>query len=249
VTLELGGKSPLIVCEDADVDEAVATAHNGLFFNSGQVCCAGSRVLVHEKVYDEFVAKSVARAQARTLGDAFSGAEQGPQVDEEQHKKVLGLIETGVKEGTALLCGGGRHGDRGYFVQPTVFGDVKPSATLWQEEIFGPVMCIAKWSDTEEVIARANDTMYGLASAVLTKDLDRAITISTGLRAGVVWGAFRAQLARVSPLLRGCAVDESQPAAAAVGGSSACVSLAFSSLSLPPSSARCTLCSQLLQRP
>jgi aldehyde dehydrogenase (NAD+) len=124
VTLELGGKSPLIVCEDADIDQAVALAHFGLFFNQGQVCCASSRIYVHEKVYDEFVAKSTAKAAKRSLGDGFSGAEQGPQVDNDQLTKILGLIKTGVSEGAKLECGGKQWGTNGYFVEPTVFSNV-----------------------------------------------------------------------------------------------------------------------------
>lgn len=187
VTLELGGKSPLIICEDADVDAAVETAHNGLFFNSGQVCCAGSRVYVHESIYAEFVAKSAARARARTVGDCFSGAEQGPQVDADQLHKILGYIESGKKDGATLVCGGAKHGDAGYFVQPTIFADVTDGMAIAREEIFGPVLSVLKFSSTDEIIDRANDSVYGLAAAVITKDLNRAITISNGLRAGVVW--------------------------------------------------------------
>jgi len=217
VTLELGGKSPLIVCEDADIDAAVETAHNGIFFNSGQVCCAGSRVFVHEKVYDAFVAKSILLAKARTVGDAFSGAQQGPQVSKEQLDTVLGYIAAGKAEGATLAVGGAQHGSVGYFVQvrapqarphacasrraathtatpsplpllqPTIFTDVVDSMRIAREEIFGPCMAVLKWRDVEEVIDRANNSEYGLASAVLTKSLDLAMHISAGLRAGVVW--------------------------------------------------------------
>jgi acyl-CoA reductase-like NAD-dependent aldehyde dehydrogenase len=187
VTLELGGKSPLVVCEDADIDQAVDLAHFGLFFNQGQVCCASSRIYVHEKIYDEFVAKTVAKAKKRTLGHGFSGAEQGPQVDQDQLNKILGLIETGSKEGAKLQCGGHRFGSKGYFVEPTVFSDVTETMTIAREEIFGPVMSVLKYKDYEEVVDRANDNVYGLAAAVVTKDLDRALTISNGLRAGCVW--------------------------------------------------------------
>jgi acyl-CoA reductase-like NAD-dependent aldehyde dehydrogenase len=187
ITLELGGKSPLIVCQDADVDAAVEIAHNGLFFNSGQVCCAGSRVYVHESIHDAFVAKSILRAKARTLGDAFSGAAQGPQVDAEQLARVLGYIAEGKREGAVCETGGERHGDAGYFVQPTIFSGVTDSMKIAREEIFGPVLSVLKFASDEEVIERANDSIYGLAAAVLTKDLNRAIVISNGLRAGVVW--------------------------------------------------------------
>jgi len=191
VTLELGGKSPLIVCADADVDKAVEMAHFSLFFNQGQVCCAASRLYVHEKIYDAFLAKSVERARRRTVGHGFSGAEQGPQVDQEQLNRVLGYIETGVKEGAKLECGGKRHGDKGYFVEPTIFSGVTESMTIAREEIFGPVMSILKWGgggdEVGDILKRANDNEYGLAAAVATKDLDTALTIAHGLRTGVVW--------------------------------------------------------------
>src|ERR1700677_684727 len=126
VTLELGGKSPNIVFADADMDAAVEGSHFGLFFNQGQCCCAGSRVFVEDKCYDEFVEKSVARAKSRKVGDPFDAStEQGPQVDKTQFDKVLGYIEAGKREGASMLCGGGRWGDRGYFVEPTVFADVQ----------------------------------------------------------------------------------------------------------------------------
>lgn len=187
VTLELGGKSPVIVCEDADIDAAVEAAHNGLFFNSGQVCCAGSRVLVHEKIYDAFVEKSVAMAKARKVGDCFSGAPQGPQVDADQFKKILGYIDAGKKAGARLCCGGNVVGDKGYFIEPTVFADVTDDMVISREEIFGPVIAITKFSTDEEAIERANDTIYGLAASVHTTSLKRAINISHAIRAGVVW--------------------------------------------------------------
>ncbi|KAG2328470.1 hypothetical protein Bca52824_011198 [Brassica carinata] len=126
VTLELGGKSPFIVCEDADVDQAVELAHFALFFNQGQCCCAGSRTFVHERVYDEFVEKAKARAISRAVGDPFkSGIEKGPQVDSEQFEKILKYIRHGVDSGATLQAGGDRLGSKGYYIQPTVFSDVK----------------------------------------------------------------------------------------------------------------------------
>ncbi|XP_059843953.1 aldehyde dehydrogenase, mitochondrial-like isoform X2 [Hypanus sabinus] len=188
VTLELGGKSPNIIFSDADVNYAVEEAHAALFFNQGQCCCAGSRTYVQESVYDEFVEKSVERAKLRTVGNPFDARnEQGPQVDEEQFNKVLGYITTGKKGGAKLLCGGGVAADRGYFIQPTVFGDVKDEMIIAREEIFGPVMQILKFKTLEEVIERANDTKYGLAAAVFTNDLNKANYVSHGLRAGTVW--------------------------------------------------------------
>ena len=170
VSLELGGKSPNIVFADADMDQAIEGSHMGLFFNQGQVCCAGSRVFVEDKVYDKFVEQSTARAQRRTVGDPFdAGTEQGPQVDQTQLERVLGYIEAGQREGAKLTCGGGRVGDRGYFVEPTVFSDVQDSMKIAQEEIFGPVMSIIRFKSLDEVIDRANKTVYGLAAGVWTK--------------------------------------------------------------------------------
>jgi aldehyde dehydrogenase (NAD+) len=188
VTLELGGKSPNIVFADADMEKAIEGAHFGLFFNQGQCCCAGSRVFVEEKCYDEFLEKSVARAKRRTVGDPFHpDTEQGPQVDETQFEKILGFIESGKREGAKLLHGGGRVGDRGYFIEPTVFADVKDHMQIAQEEIFGPVMSVIKFKSIEDVIERANKTIYGLAAAVWTRDIGKAHRIANSVRAGTVW--------------------------------------------------------------
>lgn len=188
VTLELGGKSPNIVFADADMDMALEGAHFGLFFNQGQCCCAGSRVFVEEKCYDEFVAKSVERAKQRVVGDPFNtNTQQGPQVDKEQFDKVMGYMESGMREGAQMLCGGSRVGDRGFFIEPTVFADVRDDMKIAQEEIFGPVMSIIKFKDIDEVIQRANTTIYGLAAAVWTKDITKAHAISNKVRAGTVW--------------------------------------------------------------
>uniref|UniRef100_H3CLV3 aldehyde dehydrogenase (NAD(+)) n=1 Tax=Tetraodon nigroviridis TaxID=99883 RepID=H3CLV3_TETNG len=187
VTLELGGKSPNIILSDADMEDAVEQSHFALFFNQGQ-CCAGSRTYVQEDVYDEFVQRSVERAKRRLVGDPFDlKTEQGPQVDLEQFNKILGYISTGKREGAKLMCGGGAAADKGYFIQPTVFGDVQDNMAIAREEIFGPVMQIMKFKSLEEVLERANDTKYGLAAAVFTKDIDKAHYISAGLRAGTVW--------------------------------------------------------------
>jgi len=188
VTLELGGKSPNIILKDCNMDKAVETAHFGLFFNMGQCCCAGSRILVEEDIYDEFVERSVERANKRTVGDPFDVKnEQGPQVDEEQMNKILGYVEAGKKEGAKLLTGGARIGDKGYFIQPTVFGDVEDDMTICREEIFGPVQTIQKVKNMEEAISRANLNNYGLAAAVFTQDIEKAIYVSNSLRAGTVW--------------------------------------------------------------
>jgi aldehyde dehydrogenase (NAD+) len=188
VTLELGGKSPNIVFADADMDQAIEGSHFALFFNQGQCCCAGSRLFVEEKAYDEFVERSAARARKRTVGDPFdSGTEQGPQVDQAQFDKVMGYIDSGKRQGAKLVCGGNRVGDRGYFIEPTVFADVQDNMTIAQEEIFGPVQSIIKFRSIEEVVDRANNTMYGLAAAVWTRDIGKAHAIANNVRAGTVW--------------------------------------------------------------
>ena len=188
ISLELGGKSPNIVFSDANLDEAIEGSHMALFFNQGQVCCAGSRVFVEEKVYDQFVERSADRAKRRTVGDPFNpGTEQGPQVDATQFEKVLGYIESGRQEGAKLACGGGRVGDKGYFIEPTVFADVQDEMKIAREEIFGPVMSIIRFKDVDEVIDRANRTMYGLAAGVWTRDIGKALAIANHVRAGTVW--------------------------------------------------------------
>ncbi|KAK1373263.1 Aldedh domain-containing protein [Heracleum sosnowskyi] len=188
VTLELGGKSAFIVCEDADIDEAVEQAHFALFFNQGQCCCAGSRTFVHERVYDEFLEKSKARALKRTVGDPFKeGVEQGPQIDLEQFEKILGFIRSGKESNATLECGGERFGSKGYYVQPTVFSNVQDDMLIAQEEIFGPVQSILKFKDLNEVIRRANASKYGLAAGVFTKNINTANTLMRALRAGTIW--------------------------------------------------------------
>ncbi|XP_054638344.1 aldehyde dehydrogenase, mitochondrial-like [Dunckerocampus dactyliophorus] len=188
VTLELGGKSPNIILSDANMEDAVEQAHFALFFNQGQCCCAGSRTYVQADIYEEFVERSAERAKRRIVGNPFDlNTEQGPQVDEEQFNKILGYISSGKREGAKLMCGGGAAADRGYFVQPTVFGDVQDNMTIAREEIFGPVMQILKFKTLEEVVERANDSKYGLAAAVFTNDINKASYISNALRAGTVW--------------------------------------------------------------
>jgi aldehyde dehydrogenase (NAD+) len=188
VTLELGGKSPNIIFADAEMDKAVEGSHQALFFNQGQCCCAGSRTFVEEKCYDEFVSKSVERAKKRTVGNPFDkNTEQGPQVDQEQFNKVMGYIDAGKKDKAKLMTGGNRVGDKGYFIEPTVFADVQDDMTIAREEIFGPVMSILKFKDLNEVVDRANKSLYGLAAAVWTKDITKAHAIADGVRAGTVW--------------------------------------------------------------
>jgi len=187
VTLELGGKSPLIVFDDANLDFAVEKAHYALFFNQGQCCCAGSRLMVQAGIYDKFVEKAAARAKARKVGNPFEGVEQGPQVDEEQQNNVLRYIKSGVDEGANLRAGGSKWGDKGYFVEPTVFSDVTDDMKICKEEIFGPVQIIQKFTTMEEVVERANKTSYGLAAAVFTENLNTTTYMTNSLRAGTVW--------------------------------------------------------------
>ncbi len=188
VTLELGGKSPNIIFEDTDLDEAVEGAHRGIFSNQGQICCAGSRVFVEERIYDKFVDKSIARARSRIVGDPFDPrTDQGPQVDQAQFDRVMSYIESGEKEGARLACGGNRIGNRGYFIEPTVFADVHDEMKIAKEEIFGPVMSVIPFKNLEEVILRANRTIYGLAAGVWTRDIKKAHAIADSVRAGTVW--------------------------------------------------------------
>jgi aldehyde dehydrogenase (NAD+) len=188
VSLELGGKSPNVVFADADLDAAVEGAYLGLFLNQGQCCCAGSRLFVEEKLHDQFVDKLVAKAKAQKVGDPFDpDTTQGPQVSQEQMDRILGYVEAGNKEGAKCLTGGKRVGDKGYFVEPTVFTGVKDEMKIAKEEIFGPVMNVLKFKNVDEVIERGNRTFYGLAAAVWTKDIQKAHRIANSLRAGTVW--------------------------------------------------------------
>ncbi|XP_053691531.1 aldehyde dehydrogenase, mitochondrial-like [Sabethes cyaneus] len=188
-TLELGGKSPNIILSDADVKHAVETSHFGLFFNMGQCCCAGSRTFIEDKLYDEFVERSVERANKRVVGDPFDVmTEHGPQVDAVQFDKILRMIESGEKQGAKIVAGGDRYeGLPGYFIQPTVFANVTDDMKIAREEIFGPVQQLLRFKSLDEVIERANNTEYGLAAAVFSKDIDKINYVVQGLRAGTVW--------------------------------------------------------------
>lgn len=188
VTLELGGNSPVVVCDDADLDAAVQGAHEALFFNMGQACECGARIFVQEGVYDEFVKRSIELAKKRKIGDPFDkSVAQGPLVSEKQVEKVLEYVDQGKKEGAKLGCGGKRWGDRGFFVEPTVFYDVEDHMAIARDEIFGPVQVIFKFKTIDEVIRRGNDTDYGLAAAVWTQSLDIMQAVTRGFRAGTVW--------------------------------------------------------------
>jgi aldehyde dehydrogenase (NAD+) len=188
VTLELGGKSPNVVFADADLDKAVAGAYFGLFFNQGQCCCAGSRLFVEDSIHDQFVDKILKKAKSQKLGDPFDPeTTQGPQVSQEQCDRVMSYIESGKKEGAKLLSGGKRVGSKGYFIEPTVFDNVQDDMKIAREEIFGPVMNILRFKDMAEVTRRGNQTFFGLAAAVWTRDITKAHRLAASLRAGTVW--------------------------------------------------------------
>ncbi|KAM6488958.1 aldehyde dehydrogenase [Amanita muscaria] len=188
VTLELGGKSPNIIYDDADLDQAVKWSAHGIFFNHGQCCCAGSRIFVQSGIYDEFLAKFTEHAKAIKIGDPFaSGVDQGPQVSQIQYDRILGYINSGRAEGATVHLGGEPVGGDGYFIKPTIFTDTKPDMKIAREEIFGPVGVVIKFKDEEDVIHQANDTIYGLAAAVFTKDINKALDTAHRVKAGTVW--------------------------------------------------------------
>ncbi|XP_026690052.2 retinal dehydrogenase 2 [Ciona intestinalis] len=188
LTLELSGNCPNIVFADADLDYAVENAHQAVFMNQGQLCTAGGRTFVQEDIYDEFVAKSVARAARRIVADPFQlHSEQGPQISQKHLDSILGYVKSGIEEGAKLECGGSRHGNTGYYMQPTVFSNVTDTMRIAKEEIFGPVQCIFKFKTVEEVIQRANNTEYGLAAGIFTKDVSVALEMAKALESGTVW--------------------------------------------------------------
>jgi aldehyde dehydrogenase (NAD+) len=188
MSFELGGKSPNIIMDDAQLVEAVDGAFGAIFLNQGQNCCAGSRAFVHESIYDEFVDKLSDKAAKRKIGDPFdNNTEHGPMIDAAQYEKVMRYIELGKEQGADCVTGGKRIYDRGFFIEPTVFCDVEDDMAIATDEIFGPVVSVLKFRDTDEVIKRANDSKFGLAAAVWTQDIDKAYTVSEGLKAGTVW--------------------------------------------------------------
>lgn len=188
VTLELGGKSPNIVFEDADIDNAISWVNFGIYFNHGQCCCAGSRVYVQDTIYDKFIQKFKERAAQNVVGDPFAkDTFQGPQVSELQFNRIMSYIEEGKKAGATVETGGKRKGDKGWFIEPTIFSNVTEDMKIVQEEIFGPVCTIAKFSTQEEALKFANNSTYGLASAIHTKNLNTALEVSNKLKAGTVW--------------------------------------------------------------
>lgn len=188
LTFELGGKSPNIVFADADLDAAVEGAYFGLFFNQGQCCCAGSRLFVQEDIHDRFVDRLLQKTRNRRVGNPFDPEiEQGPQVDKAQFEKIMSYIEKGKSEGAQCLTGGRRVGDKGYFIEPTVFDEVTDNMSIATDEIFGPVLSVIRFKDVDEVVRRANQTFYGLAAAVWTRDVSKAHAIASRVRAGTVW--------------------------------------------------------------
>lgn len=188
LTFELGGKSPNVILADADMEKAVKGSYIGLFLNQGQCCCAGSRVFVEKKVQAEFVERLTALTKARKVGDPMDlETEQGPQVDRAQFDKIMSYIEKGKNEGANCVSGGERSGDKGFFIQPTVFDNVTDNMSIAKDEIFGPVMSVLTFESWEDLIQRANNTFYGLAAAVWTKDLAKAHNFAKRVRAGTVW--------------------------------------------------------------
>ncbi|XP_024966785.1 aldehyde dehydrogenase family 2 member C4-like isoform X2 [Cynara cardunculus var. scolymus] len=188
VSLELGGKSPLIIFDDADVDQAADLALFGSLANKGEICVCSSRVFVQEGIYDELMKKLVEKAKTWIVGDPFDPSTcQGPQVDKKQYERVLSYIDHGKREGATLLIGGKPCGDEGYFIEPTIFENVADDSLIARDEIFGPVMAVMKFKTVEEVIKRGNATSYGLAAGIVTNDLNIANRVSRSIRAGIVW--------------------------------------------------------------
>lgn len=174
------------MCDDADLEQAADAAHIGLFLNHGQCCCASSRIFVDAKVHDKFVEMCVERAKKIAIGTE-EGKFQGPQVDKIQFEKILGYIESGKDEGAQCVLGGKRRGTKGFFLEPTIFTDVKDDMKIAKDEIFGPVMQLMKFDTIEEAIERANTTTYGLAAGVCSTNLGKAMGIAKRLQAGTVW--------------------------------------------------------------
>jgi betaine-aldehyde dehydrogenase len=189
--LELGGKSPNVIFADADLEGAVEWAMIGIFFNQGEVCSAGSRIIIEESFHDEFVARLAERANAMTLGNGLDNPDMGPLVSKDHMETVLNYIEIGKSEGATLVCGGERYMEgecaKGYFVRPTIFDNCTSDMTIVKEEIFGPVVTVQTFQTEEEAIALANDTIYGLAGAVFTTDGARGLRVMKEIRAGITW--------------------------------------------------------------
>ena len=188
VSLELGGKSPNIVFADSDIDSAVAGAMTGIFFNQGEVCCAGSRLFLERSIHDEFVDKLSSRASSLSVGNPEdAGTQMGAQVSKEQFDKILGYIDTGKQEGAKLVTGGERCGEKGYFIRPTIFDAVDNNMKIAREEIFGPVVSAITFDDVDDMVMQSNRSVYGLAAAVWTRDIKKAHRLARDLKAGTIW--------------------------------------------------------------
>lgn len=191
IGLELGGKSPIIVFDDCDLEGAVEWVMLGVFFNAGQVCSSTSRLIIEKGIHDRFVERLTERANAITIGPGLTNPDMGPVVSEDQMNEILEKIEIGKAEGAKLLCGGERYTEgecaKGFYVRPTIFDACTPDMTIVKEEIFGPVLSVLTFETEEEAIALANNTPYGLAGAVCTKDGARAIRVMREIRAGIMW--------------------------------------------------------------
>lgn len=188
VTMELGGKSPMIVFDDADIESAISGAINGNFYSSGQICSNGTRVFVHRAIKDKFLSRLVERTKTAVIGDPLDEATNfGPMVSDTQRQQVLGFIAKGKAEGARLMLGGQAIERDGFYMEPTVFADVTDDMTIARDEIFGPVLSVLDFDDEDDVIARANDTGFGLAAGVYTNDLTRAHRVIRQLRAGTCW--------------------------------------------------------------
>src|SRR5271170_6515959 len=188
VSLELGGKSPNVILDDADLDTAIPGAASAIFFNHGQCCCAGSRLYVEKKIFDKVVDGMAQSAEKIRVRPGFDPeCDMGPLVSEEQLNRVCGYLESGKKEGAKAVTGGERQGEIGYFVKPTVLVDTTENMKVVQEEIFGPVVTAIPFSDPNEIVRTANDTVYGLAAGIWTRDIKKAHKLASKLRAGTVW--------------------------------------------------------------
>ncbi len=188
VSLELGGKAPNIVFADADLDAAVQGALKGIFFNQGEVCCAGSRLFLQEAIHDEFLDRLKTHAEKLVVGDPLdSRTQMGAQVSKEQFDKILGFIESGKREGATLVTGGAPAFSKGYFLKPTVFDSAKDDLTIYREEIFGPVVAATSFGSMEEIVPRANNTRYGLSAGVWTRDVKKVHQLARTIKAGTIW--------------------------------------------------------------
>jgi len=188
VTLELGGKSPNIVFNDANIEDTISWVNFGIFYNHGQCCCAGSRIYVQSGIYDKFIDMFKARTAKNVVGDPFAADTfQGPQISQRQFDRIMAYIKSGNEAGAKVEMGGERKGDKAYFIEPTIFSDVSHDMEIMKDEIFGPVCSISKFETEDDAIKAGNETTYGLAAAIHTRDLNTAIRVANKLKAGTVW--------------------------------------------------------------